>query len=54
MAVELHNVGMDLSLLFAGFLQRVAVGAGVVFSLLLVIGLGMPRRSAVIARRRSR
>jgi len=42
---------MGLDLLVLGFLQRIAVGAGAVFALFLVISLGVPRRSAIISRR---
>jgi hypothetical protein len=41
---------MGLDILFVGFLQRIAVGAGAVFALILFIRLGMPRRSAIINR----
>ncbi|MFI5102409.1 MAG: hypothetical protein ACHP9V_03455 [Terriglobales bacterium] len=44
---------MGLDLLFLGFLQRIAVGAGAVFVLLLVISLGLPRRSAIVVNRRT-
>jgi len=40
-----------MSLLFLDFLQRVAVGAGAVFALLLVVYLGIPRRAASVIRR---
>jgi len=49
---ELHNVVMGVGLVFLRFLQRVAIGAGTVFALLLVIGLSLPRRSVVVSRRR--
>lgn len=49
---ELHNVAMGLDLLFLGFLQRIAVGAGTVFALFLIIRLGIPRRSAKVTSRR--
>lgn len=48
---QLHNAGMGL--LFAGFLQRIAVGAGAVFGLLLLVRLSMPRRSVIVASRRT-
>ena len=44
---------MGLHLLFLGFLQRIAVGAGTVFVLLLVIALGLPRRAAIVVSRRT-
>jgi len=50
---ELHNVAMGVGLLFLGFLQRVAVGAGTVFALLLVVWLSTPRRSVIVATRRT-
>jgi hypothetical protein len=42
-----------VGLLFLGFLQRIAVGAGTVFALLLVVWLGMPRRSVIVVSRRT-
>ncbi|MGA9640909.1 MAG: hypothetical protein WBQ72_05905 [Terriglobales bacterium] len=39
--------------LFLDFLQRIAWGAGVVLVLLVVVRLGMPRRSAIVIRRKS-
>jgi hypothetical protein len=42
---------MGVELVFVDFLQRIAVGAGAVFALLLVIQLGMPKRSPVAGRR---
>jgi hypothetical protein len=44
---------MGLNLLFLNFLQRIAVGVGAVFVLLLVIWLGLPRRSAIVVSRRA-
>jgi len=44
---------MGLDLLVLGFLQRIAVGAGAVLVLLLIVGLGLPRRSAIVATRRT-
>jgi hypothetical protein len=44
---------MGLGLLFLGFLQRIAVGAGTVLVLLLVISLGLPRRSVIVVSRRT-
>jgi hypothetical protein len=44
---------MELDLLFLGFLQRIAVGVGMVFVLLLVIWLRLPRRSAIVVSRRT-
>jgi hypothetical protein len=44
---------MGLGFSFLEFLQRVAVGAGVVFALLLIIRIRMPRRSALGARHRT-
>jgi len=43
---------MALGLLFEQFFQRIAVGAGTVFALLLLIRLGLPRRSAIVAKNR--
>ena len=48
-----HNVAMGLELFLLGFLQRVAVGAGVVLILFLLISLRLPRRSAILASRRT-
>jgi hypothetical protein len=42
---------MGVGSVFVDFLQHVAVGAGVVLALLVVIDLGMPRRSPVLTRR---
>lgn len=44
---------MGLSVVFAEFLQRIAVGAGTVLVLFLFIRLGLPRRSAADNRRAS-
>jgi hypothetical protein len=44
---------MELGVFILGFLQRIAVGAGTVFALFLIVRLGMPRRSAIVASRRS-
>jgi hypothetical protein len=44
---------MDLNFLFVGFLQWVAIGAGTVFALFLVVWLSMPRRSAIVVTRRT-
>lgn len=44
---------MDMGILFSGFLLRIAIGAGLVFALILVVWLGLPRRSATVAHRRS-
>jgi hypothetical protein len=38
---------MDVVTVFLDFLQRIAVGAGAVFALLLAIWLGLPRRSRI-------
>jgi uncharacterized membrane protein YczE len=39
---------MGLGLLFLGFLQRIAVGAGTVLALFLIIRFGMRRRSSIV------
>jgi hypothetical protein len=44
---------MGLGLSFLGFLQCIAVGAGTVLVLLLVISLRLPRRAAIVANRRN-
>jgi len=44
---------MGVSLLLLGFLQRVAVGAGTVFAMLLVVWLGIPRRSVIVVSHRT-
>jgi hypothetical protein len=44
---------MGLDLFFFGFLQRIALGAGAVLALLLVVCLGIPRRSAIAVTRRT-
>jgi len=44
---------MGLDLLFLGFLQRIAMGVGTVFVVLLVIWLSLPRRSAIVVSRRT-
>jgi hypothetical protein len=43
---------MSLDSLFAGFLPRVAIGAGTVLGLFLVAWLVIPRRATVNASRR--
>jgi hypothetical protein len=50
---ESHNAPMDLDILMLGFLQGVAMGAGMVFALFLAVRLSMPRRSAVVVIRRT-
>jgi len=47
---QLHNAAMGL--LFLDFLQRIAVGAGTVFVLLLITRFGLPRRSTTVSSRR--
>jgi hypothetical protein len=42
---------MGIGLMFVDFLQRIAVGVGMVLALLLVLWLGIPRRSAVASNR---
>ena len=42
---------MGVGTVFFDFLQRIAIGAGAVFALLLVIQLGIPRQSTVASRR---
>jgi hypothetical protein len=49
---ELHNVEMGVGKVVIDFLERIAVGAGAVFALLVVIRLGLPRRSRIAARQR--
>jgi hypothetical protein len=44
---------MDLGISFVDFLQRIAVGAGTVFAVLLVIRVRISRRSVIAARRRT-
>jgi len=36
---------------FVDFLQRIAIGAGAVLAVLVVIQLGMPKRSPIVSRR---
>jgi len=50
---KLHNGSMSLGHLFLGFLQLVAVGAAIVFAMLLVIRFGMPQRSTIVVNRRT-
>ena len=50
---ELHNDSMGLGVLFLEFLQRIAVGAGTVLALFLIVWLGMRRRSPIAADRRT-
>jgi len=45
---------MGLGLLFLGFLQRVGLGAGTVFALFVIIGLGLPQRSEIVVNRRTK
>jgi hypothetical protein len=45
---------MDLSLLFLNFLYRIALGAGAVFALLLVIRFGIPQRTMGVINRKNR
>jgi hypothetical protein len=42
---------MGVGSVFVEFLQRIAIGAGAVLALLLVVQLKMPKRSPVITRR---
>ena len=42
---------MGLSVTLVDFLQRIAMGAGMVLVVFLFIRLGLPRRSAVVNRR---
>jgi len=42
---------MGVGSVFLDFLQRIAIGAGAVLALLVVIQLGMPKRSPVVSRR---
>jgi len=44
---------MGLGLLFIGFLQRIVVGVGFVFAVLLFTWLGIPRRAAITVNRRA-
>jgi hypothetical protein len=44
---------MGIGPVFLEFLQRIAVGAGGVFALFLVIQMGMPRRSKIAVSRRT-
>ncbi|HKM47648.1 MAG TPA: hypothetical protein VJX69_08670 [Terriglobales bacterium] len=44
---------MELDLLFSGFFQHVAVGAGTVLVVFLATWLGLPRRSAIVISRRT-
>jgi hypothetical protein len=44
---------MGVGSVFLDFLQRIAVGAGAVIALLLVIRLGMPGRSGIADTRRT-
>src|ERR1035441_7967253 len=50
---ETHNVSMGLGLLFRGFLQAIAVGAAAVLALLFIMGIRIPRRSAIVVHRRT-
>lgn len=45
---------MDVGSLFINFLQRIAIGAGMVFALILMVWLSLPRRSVNVANRRTR
>jgi hypothetical protein len=47
----LRTVLMGIGLILVDFLQRIAVGVGMVLSLLLVFWLGIPRRSTVASSR---
>jgi hypothetical protein len=42
---------MGVGSVFIDFLQRIAIGAGAVLALLIVIDLGMPERSPALSRR---
>jgi hypothetical protein len=44
---------MNVGPLFMDFLQRIAIGAGVVFALILIVGVGLRSRSAIGASRRA-
>ncbi len=49
----MQNALMDMGILFFSFLQRIAIGAGMVFALILIVWFSLPRRSASIAHRRT-
>jgi hypothetical protein len=49
-----HNARMGLDMAVLSFFQRIAVGAGSVLVLLLLLWLKLPRRSAISARRTQR
>jgi len=42
---------MDVGSVFLEFLQRIAIGAGAVLAVIVVIQLGMRKRSPVMSRR---
>jgi hypothetical protein len=44
---------MDMGILFFNFLQRIAVGAGMVLALILIVWFSLPRRSANVVNRRT-
>ena len=41
---------MGLTIVFLGFLQRIAIGTGTVLAMLLLVRFRMPRRSVVPVR----
>ena len=45
----MHNAEMPPEMYLAGFLRGIMVGAGTVFALLVMLGIGMPRRSEMRA-----
>ena len=49
---EMHNAEMPSEIYLSGFLRGIMVGAGTVFALLVMLGIGMPRRSEMRATRR--
>jgi hypothetical protein len=53
-AEQIHTAPMGLHYLLADFFQRVAVGAAAALTLIVVVGLQIPRRSQIAKVRRSR
>lgn len=49
----LHNAGVSISTVVLDFLQRIAIGAGAVFAVLLIIRLGLPKRAGTAVTRRT-
>ncbi len=50
----MQNIFMDMGDLFFSFLQRILIGAGMVFALILLVCFSLPSRSTNVVDRRTR